>query len=166
MDLPISFVAPRIPANEQYEHLANVFEDFPTLTNGQVSQLDTSLTGFELFMIKSSHHAPMNSVMQTESCSVMTEIQSGSMVVVSTVPASTDESFSLLAWLSKITMKRRKVVVPLDNLLVKKTKSKSLKDKIVSRILVDSDKTKFVEVVEPLVDKPTEELVLITSSLR
>ena len=45
-----------------------------------------------------------------------------------------------------------------DNLPIKKTKSKSLKDKIVSRILVDSDKSKFVEVVEPLVDKPIEEL--------
>ena len=41
---------------------------------------------------------------------------------------------------------------------MKKTKSKSLKDKIVSRILVDSDKTKYVEVVEALVDKPVEEL--------
>ena len=33
-----------------------------------------------------------------------------------------------------------------------------MKDKIVSRILVDSKKTKFVEVVEPLVDKPIEEV--------
>ena len=55
-------------------------------------------------------------------------------------------------------MKRRKVVVPLDNLHIKETKSKSLKDKIVSRILVDSEKTKFVKVVELLVDKPVEEL--------
>ena len=39
-----------------------------------------------------------------------------------------------------------------------KRQSKSLKDKIVSRILVDSDKTKFVEVAEPLVDKSVEEL--------
>lgn len=55
-------------------------------------------------------------------------------------------------------MKRRKVVVPPDNLPVKKTKSKSLKDKIVSRILVDLEKTKFVKVAEPLVYKPIEEL--------
>ena len=54
-------------------------------------------------------------------------------------------------------MKGRKVVLPPDN-PIKKTKSKSLKDKIVSRIIVDSDKTKFVEVAEPLVDKPVEEL--------
>ena len=78
--------------------------------------------------------------------------------MVSTVPTSAEESFSLTAWLSKITTKRRKVVVPPNNLPVKKTKSKSLKDKIVSRILVDSDKTKFVEIIEPLVDKPVEEL--------
>ena len=71
--------------------------------------------------------------------------------MVSTVTAYADEGFSLPACLSKIT-KRRKVVVPPNNLLVKKTKSKSLKDEIVSKILVDSDKTKFVEVVEPLVD--------------
>ena len=78
--------------------------------------------------------------------------------MVSTIPASTDESFSLLAWLSRITTKRRKVIVPLDDLPVKKTKSESLKDKIVFRILVDSDKTKYIEVAEPLVDKPVEEL--------
>ena len=58
MALPISSVALRIPAHEQYEHLANVIEDFPTLTSGQVSQLDTSLTGFELFMTESSQHDP------------------------------------------------------------------------------------------------------------
>jgi hypothetical protein len=88
----------------------------------------------------------MNSVVQIESCLATTEIQSGSMSMVHTAPISTDENFSLLAWLSKITMKRRKVVLPPDDLPVKKTKSKSLKDKIVSRILVDSEKTKFVEV--------------------
>lgn len=110
-------------------------------------------------MTESSQHAPMPSTVQIESCSVTTDIQSGSMAMVFTMPASADESFSLLAWLSKITTKRRKVVVPLDNLPVKKTKSKSLKDKIVSRILVDSDKTKFVEIAEPLVDKPVEELI-------
>ena len=69
-----------------------------------------------------------------------------------------DEDFNLLAWLSIFKMKRMKVVLPPDDLPIKKTKSKSLKDKIVSRILVDSDKTKFVEVDEPLVDKPVEEL--------
>ena len=158
MALSISFVAPLILANEQYEHLGSVFEDFPTLTNGQVSQLDTSLMGFEIFMMESFHHALMNSAVQIESCSIMTEIQFGLMPMVSTVPVSTDESFSFPAWLSRITTKRRKVVVPPDNLLIKKTKSKSLKDKIVSRILVDSDKTKFFEVVEPLVDKPVKEL--------
>ena len=144
--LPISSAAPCIPAHEQYDHLANVFEDFPTLTNGQVSQLDTSLTGFELSMTESSQHVPMPSVVQSESCFVTIEIQSGSMPIVSSVSASTNEGFNLPAWLSKITTKRTKVVVPPDNLLVKKTKSKTLKDKIVSRILVDSDKTKFVEV--------------------
>ena len=51
--------------------------------------------------------------------------------------------FSLPAWLSRTTTKRRKVVLPPNNLPIKKTKSKSLKDKIVSRILADSDKTKF-----------------------
>ena len=87
--------------------------------------------------------------------------------MVSIVPTSTDKSFSLPAWLSRITTKRRKVIFPPDDLLVKKTKSKSLKDKIVSRILVDSDKTKYVEVAEPLVDKPVEELTsLIISLLR
>ena len=134
MALPISYVAPHILANEQYEHLANVFEDFPTLTRGQVSQPDTSLTGFEFFMTESSQHVPKPSVVQTESCSVTKEIQSRSMQMVSIVSASTDEGFSLPAWLSKLTTKRRKVVVPPDNLPVKKTKSKSLKDKIVSRI--------------------------------
>lgn len=158
MTLPISSAASRILANEQYEHLANVFEDFPTLTSGQVSQLDTSLTGFELFMTESSQHVPMPLAVQSESCSVTTEIQSGSMPMVSTVIASTDEGFSLPTWLGKITTKRRTVVVPPDNLPVKKTKSKSLKDKIVSRVLVDIDKTKFVEVVEPLVGKSVEEL--------
>lgn len=79
--------------------------------------------------------------------------------MVSTVPASIDESFSLPAWLRRITLKRRKVVVPIDNLPIKKTMSKSLKDKIVSRILVDSKKTKFVEVAESLVEKPVEEVV-------
>ena len=39
----ISSTAPRVPVHDQYEHLANVFENFPTLTSGQVSQLDTSL---------------------------------------------------------------------------------------------------------------------------
>lgn len=78
--------------------------------------------------------------------------------MVSTISSSMGEGFSLPAWLRKITMKRRKMVVPPENLPIKKTKSKTLKDKIVSRILVDSDKTKFVEVVEPLVDKPIEEL--------
>ena len=54
MALPISSAAPRVPVHEQYDHLANVFEDFPTLTSGQVSQLDTSLTRFELLMTESS----------------------------------------------------------------------------------------------------------------
>ena len=125
--------------------LANVFEDFPTLTSGQVSQLDTSLTRFELFMTEFSQHVLMPLAVQTESYSITTEIQSRSMPMVSTVPASAHENFSLPAWLSKITTKRRKVVIPPDNLPVKKTKSKSLKDKIVFRILVDSDKTKFVK---------------------
>ena len=48
--------------------------------------------------------------------------------------------------------------MPLDDLHIKKTRSRYLKDKIVSRILVDSEKTKFVEIVEPLVNKPVEEL--------
>ena len=78
--------------------------------------------------------------------------------MVSTMPASTDESFSLPAWLSRITTKRRKIIVPPDDLPMNKTKSKSLKDKIVSRILVNFDKTKYVEVVEPLVDKLVEAL--------
>ena len=68
--------------------------------------------------------------------------------MVSSVPASIEESFSLPAWLSKITTKRRKLIVPLKNLPLKKNKSKFLKDKINSRIIVDLDKTKFVEVVE------------------
>ena len=59
MALPISSSAPRVPAHDQFEHLSNVFEDFLTLTSGQVSQLDTSLTGFELFMTKSSQHIPI-----------------------------------------------------------------------------------------------------------
>ena len=94
--LPISSTTPPILTNEQYEHLGSVFEDFPTLTKDQVSQLDTSLTGFELFMTKSSCHVPMNSAMQTKSCSITMEIQSRSMLMVSTVPTSVDESFSLL----------------------------------------------------------------------
>ena len=68
--------------------------------------------------------------------------------MVSTVLDSIEESFSLPAWLSKITTKRRKLIVPLKNLPLKKNKSKFLKDKINSRIIVDLDKTKFVEVVE------------------
>ena len=58
----------------------------------------------------------------------------------------------------KNNKKKKKSGCTPDNLPAKKTKSKSLKDKIVSRILVDSNKTKFVEVDEPLVDKPMEEL--------
>lgn len=109
-------------------------------------------------MTKSSQHVPMPSAVQIESCSVTTDIQSGSMPMVSNVPTSVDKIFSLPAWLSRITTKRRKMDVPLNNLPAKKTKSKSLKDKIVSRILVQYDKTKFVEVAEPLVDKLVEEL--------
>lgn len=74
MVFPISFVAHCILANEQYEHLANVFDNFLTLTNGQVSQLDTSLIGFEFFMTDPSQHVPIPSVVQTESCFVTTEI--------------------------------------------------------------------------------------------
>lgn len=59
------------------------------------------------------------------------------MPMVATVPVSVDEGFSLPAWLSKITMKRRKVVVSPNNLPIKKTKSESLKYKIVSRIVMD-----------------------------
>ena len=96
--LLISSTAPPILTNEQYEHLGNVFEDFPTLTKGQVSQLDTSLTGFELFMIESSHHALMNSAMPMESCSITTEIQLGSMPIVTTALVFASEDFSLPAW--------------------------------------------------------------------
>ena len=110
--LPISSTTPPILTNEQYEHLGSVFEDFSTLAEGQVFQLDTSLTGFELFMTESSHHAPMRSTVQTKSCLVTMEIQLGSMPMVSTIPVSTDGSFNLPAWLSRITMKRKKVVVP------------------------------------------------------
>ena len=56
----------------------------------------------------------MNSVVQTEACSVTTEIQSGSMSMVTTTLVSVDEGFCLPIWLG--------------NLLIKKTKSKSLKD--------------------------------------
>lgn len=93
----------------------------------------------------------MNSTVQIEACTVTTEIQSGSMSMVATIPISTDKGFSFFAWLSKITMKRRKVVVPPNNLPIKKNKIKSLKDKIVSRIVVDSKKTKFAEITKPLV---------------
>ena len=51
--LPISYATP-IFTTEQYENLGNVFDDFPTLTEGQVSQLDTSIARFEMFMTKSS----------------------------------------------------------------------------------------------------------------
>ena len=78
--------------------------------------------------------------------------------MVATIPILTDEDFSLPAWLGKITIKRRKVVVPPDNLPIKKNISKSLKGKIVSRIVVDSKKTKLTGITKPLVDKPTEEL--------
>ena len=78
------------------------------------------------------------------------------MPMVFIVPAAIDESFSFPAWLSRITMKRRKVFVPQDDLPIKKNKSKYFKDKIISRILVDSENTKFVEIVEPLVNKPIE----------
>lgn len=144
---------------EQCERMRNVYEDFPTLTEGQVSQLGTSLTDFDLFMTKSSFQAPMNSTMQIELCLVTMQIQSTSLSMVRTAPIPKDEDFSLPAWLSKITMKRRKVVLPPDDLPIKKTKSKSLKEKIISRILVDSDKTKFMEVAEPLVSKLVEELI-------
>ena len=101
--------------------MGNVFEDFPTLTEGQVSQLDTSLSGFDLFMAESSFQVPMHSTIQTASCSVTTQIQSRSMSMVLATPPSKEEDFSLPAWLSKITMKRRKVILPLDDLPIKKT---------------------------------------------
>ena len=88
--LPISSTTSILRA-EQCEYLGNVFGDFPTLTEGRISQLDTSLTGFDFFMIESSFHALMNSAVQTESCSVTIEIQLGLMSMVSTVPASIDE---------------------------------------------------------------------------
>lgn len=50
------------------------------------------------------------------------------------------------------------MVVLSDNFPIKKTKSKYLKDKIVSKVLVDFDKTKFILVAKPLVDKLVEEL--------
>ena len=40
---PISSADPPILTAEQCEHLGDVFEDFPTLTEGQVAQLDTSV---------------------------------------------------------------------------------------------------------------------------
>lgn len=39
--LPIPSTAPPILMANQCENLGNVFEDFPTLTEGQVFQLDT-----------------------------------------------------------------------------------------------------------------------------
>ena len=55
-------------------------------------------------------------------------------------------------------MKRRKIVLPLDDLLAKKNKSKIPNAKVVSRILVDFVKTKYLEIVEPLVDNSAEEV--------
>ena len=87
----------------------------------------------------------MTSAVQTESCLVTTEIQSGSMLMVSTVPAPTDEKLSLPTWLGKITTKRRKVVPP-DNLPLKKTKFK----------LKGGKGTKSSQVPEPIQESVTE----------
>lgn len=67
-------------------------------------------------------------------------------------------SFQFAYMVEQVTMTRRKIVLHPNDLPIKKTMSKSLKNKIVSRILVDFENTKFVEVVEPLVNKPVEEL--------
>lgn len=67
--------------------------------------------------------------------------------MVATIPDSVDEGFNFLAWLGKITMKIRNVVLRPNNLPIKKTKSKSLKGKIVSRIIVDSNKTNFLRLL-------------------
>ena len=45
--LSISLASPPILTTEQCQNLGNVFEAFPTLTEGQVSQLDNSVTSFE-----------------------------------------------------------------------------------------------------------------------
>ena len=79
--------------------MGNVFEGFSTLMEGQVSQLHTSMTSFEAFMTKSLHLAPLGTVMQIEACSIVREIQSGSMAMVATVLDLADEGFSLPAWL-------------------------------------------------------------------
>ena len=49
-------------------------------------------------------------------------------------------------------------MLPPDNLPAKRNKSKLPKAKVVSRIVVDYEKTKYAEIVEALVDKPAEEL--------
>lgn len=69
---PISLTAPPILTSNQSENLGNLLEDFSTVMEGQVSQLDTSMAGFELFMIESSLQAPMNSFVQTEACTITT----------------------------------------------------------------------------------------------
>lgn len=74
------------------------------------------------------------------------------------IPVLVDEGFNLPAWLGKNTMKRRKIKLPLDDIPLKKKHSKLMKEKVVSRILVDFENTKYSEITDPLVDKPDEDI--------
>ena len=67
------------------------------------------------------------------------------MSSIATIPISTTENFSLPIWLRNITMKRRKIELPPDDLPTKRNKSKLLVQKEIffSRIHVDFEKTKY-----------------------
>ena len=81
------------------------------------------------------------------------------LVTTSTIGSS---SFSLPPWLGMITQKRKKEeLLPNDHDFrkVANTKaSKSKKAKMVLRIVIGNDEVKYVEIVDPLIGKPTYEI--------
>lgn len=116
-------------------------------------------------MIESSHPLPTEQAMivvQTKTSPRVTTIVQ--MELVSSPPPAIFEinSMALPPWLSSFTPKRKKQEISpdiFDFQQLKKSKPKVAKRaKTVSGVIVDSDKMKVAEIVEPVVEKPHEEM--------
>lgn len=159
--IPILVVEP--PLDYQQESLLEIFEDTPACIH--LLEIDTSTSGFEEFMRQSS--CPL--VTEQAMVAIQTDTSSKMTMTVQTETASPllsvvieGELMALPPWLSSFTPKRTKYEISpdvFDYHQLRQSRPKVAKRATtISRVTVDSNKMKVTEIVEPLVDKPHEEM--------
>lgn len=163
-------LTPPVP-NMPHDNMAGVFSYVSHPGKPMIPSMEgySSLSDFDRFMSESMPHIttrPVPIAIQTEApaiVSITTCTQSNiSQVTSEGTPAILSD---LPSWLSAVVPKRKKHdVLPdiFDFEQLKQVKAKGIKRaKMVSRVRMDKNKTKYVEIAEPLIEKPRDEMQLV-----